>query len=199
MNKQGVHYFTTSFVADLTFTTPLNVGETQTLPISIAMSLAPNNGKYMDLFDQYKIVGADFKMIYEGGNVLQNAPFPGGAGNIPPPDQLPILYTVPDIDDEQPLSFQDMLTHQKMRMHQISTDGKIYKKFYIPCYTENILTGVDDVLVRKAQPKKSPWLDSDAPDITHGCLKMALSGSPNTIYRFKRIMTIRFMCKNLKG
>ena len=194
MNSKGVYYFTRSFTADLTFTTD-EFGQTpSTMPNSVALNLLPNYSDFTNLFDQYKIIGATMNLIHEGGNVKENVE----DGLTPPIDQLPVLYTLPDIDDEGGINFNQVLEHGKMRMHQIQTNGKIFKKFYIPTYCENSLTGIDDLVAYAANPRKSPWLDTAQPQMTHGCLKLALSGSPNTIYRFKRIITLRIMCRQTR-
>lgn len=133
-------------------------------------------------------------MIYMGGNIKENDP----TALQPPPDQLPVVYTVPDVGDENALTFQEVLEHSKMRMHQIQSNGKIYKKFYVPTYVENVITGLDDLITYSAEPTKSPWIETTRNDLTHGTLKMAVSGSPATTYSFKRIFTVRFLCKNVK-
>lgn len=192
MNNAGVHMFKRSFTADLTFVTdPVN-GETSTIANSVALNLLPNFTDFTNLFDQYKILSVGMKLIYEGGNIKENDPSPLN----PPVDQLPVIYTVPDIDDEGAVTFPQVLEHGKMRMHQIQTNGKVYKQFYIPPFVENSVVGLDDAVAYAAQPRKSPWIDTARNDLTHGTLKIAVSGSPNTTYRFKRVFTITLMCKN---
>lgn len=190
MNISGVHYFERSFVSDITYTTD-GSGESSFTANSMALSLLPNVTDFTELFDQYKILGISFNMIYKGGNVQEN-------NVVGVPNEMPIIYTIPDVDDEGTIPFQAGLEHGKMRMHQIQKNGKLYKKFHVPPYVENTVTGLDDLVVYAANPKKSPWLDCGRADLTHGTLKMAISGKPLTDYIFRRVFTVRFLCKNTR-
>ena len=192
MNKQGVHYFKRKFTADLTLATQELTGETlNSVANSVALNQLPNYTDFTNLFDQYKIIGITMDLIYEGGNVQENDP---PSGSI----QLPTLYVCPDLDDEGALTFSQMLEHGKTTVHSYGTGGRIKKRFYIPPYVENYIVGMDDALAYAANPKKSPWIDckSTTAAMTHGTLKMALSGSPNTSYKFKRVFTLHVMARN---
>lgn len=117
-------------------------------------SVAPNSAEYSALFDSYRIVGIEMKMVYSGNSVTANQ-----INNA-----LPTLLMVNDYDDSNNTQTAQLSQYDSMRVIQFGSGTSRTWKVR-PRLQASVETSGGSILA--LTPPKGAWLDTAAPSVKY--------------------------------
>lgn len=164
-------------------TVPVLLGGTSLSILSPTFSILDQSSTYVALFDQYRIVEINWRFRPQFSGI-----------NFSTTDNVPLLYTVIDYDDNtNPASLAALREYQNCQTH-------MYESFNMRC-VPHCANSLYSGAFTSYGNMTSPWIDLNSVGVLHYGLKLGITAGnvgQTNLQRWYVTCTLTVQCKNVR-